>query len=152
MVRNRWKFWRIALADRIKLFEPGNCDIRPIVVEMQVTLGGSGAVCQRQVNILNAVQPARPPLCCPCVVQFSGGSVLLLQPSDESLPVHCGIRHESVSDFIVLADCIDSWMMWIASRHRICQDGYFACIIRVASVVHIAFRGWMSRSILASAC
>src|ERR1035437_2322287 len=121
---------------------------RPEAVEIQIAFGRARTICEWQVNIFKAVQPAGPPLRCPGLVEFIDESVLLLEPGDEPLFVGHRVRHVAVANFIVVADGYDCGIMCEMQRHRFAEDLQFARVIRIADVIHIALRRWKTRPVL----
>src|ERR1019366_3303186 len=79
-VRDRWEVRRIASTNRIEFLKPRHRHIGPITVEIQIAFRGTRPVCERQIDILESIQSARPPLRRPGFVKFLDGSVLCLQP------------------------------------------------------------------------
>jgi hypothetical protein len=118
-------------------------------MEVQVAFGRSGPVGERQVDVFEAVEPARPTLCGPGFIEILDRSVLRLQPGDEALPVRLRIGHEPVSDLVVVADGDDRGMVRIPFRDGVGEESRFTDVVRIADVVHVSLGGRYTRAAFA---
>ena len=107
-------------------------------MQVKIAFRRAGTIRKRHIDLIEAVQSAGPPFRGPGLVQRVNGSVLALQPYDESLPIGFGIRHVTVTDFIVIADRDNRRIVGIVLHHRFGEDADFTDVVRVADVIHIA--------------
>ena len=136
-VRGGGQLGHVLLPDGLEVLQRRDGLIRPEAAQVEIAFRRAGPIAVRELHLVERVQPPRPALRRPRLVERLDRPVLRPEPLDEAQAVGGRVRHVAVADLVVVSDGEQRGVMGVVARESVGKALHVLAIHGIADVFHV---------------